>query len=56
MSKKDHQDAKKDASVRIRLTEAQRKKLEMAAEKAGLDLSSWLRFVGLREADGASAG
>lgn len=37
-------------SVRIRLTEAQKETLTAAAAKAGLDLSGWLRSLGLREA------
>ena len=40
----------KDAAILIRLTEEQKATLGEAAKKAGLDLSSWLRSLGLREA------
>lgn len=42
---------RKDTSIRIRLTDEQKTKLEAAAAAAGLDVSGWLRFIGLREAD-----
>ena len=43
-------DERKDTSVRIRLTDAQKQTIARAAEKSGLDVSGWLRYVGLREA------
>ena len=43
-------DERKDTSVRIRLTDAQKQTIEKAAAKSGLDVSGWLRYVGLREA------
>lgn len=36
--------------MRLRVTNEQKAKLVAAAERAGLDLSGWFRFVGLREA------
>jgi uncharacterized protein (DUF1778 family) len=41
----------KDNQVRIRLTREQKQKLVFAAQRAGLDVSSWLRTVGLQAAD-----
>jgi uncharacterized protein (DUF1778 family) len=48
---------RKDADVRIRVTDAQKKSLTEAAARAGLGVSSWLLMLGLREAktDGAGA-
>jgi uncharacterized protein (DUF1778 family) len=42
--------ARKDSEVRIRVTAAQKKILVAAAQQTGLDVSAWLRSVGLREA------
>ena len=42
--------ARKDESIRILVTAEQKATLAAAAERAGLDLSSWLRSIGLREA------
>lgn len=42
---------RKEDSVRIRVTAAQKRKLVDAAERSGLGLSSWLLSIGLREAD-----
>lgn len=39
----------KDKVILIRATEAQKKSLAEAAEKAGLGLSSWMLSVALRE-------
>ena len=36
--------------IQIRVTAEQRKKLRAAAESTGLDLSSWLRMIGLKAA------
>lgn len=42
--------ARKESTVMIRVTAAQKRVLADAAERAGLDLSSWLRALGLRAA------
>jgi len=39
--------------VRVRVTAEQKKALTAAADRAGLDVSSWLRAVGLAEAQRA---
>ena len=44
---------RKDALVRVRVTEEQKALFIAAATKAGLDISSWLRSLGIREASGA---
>ena len=44
-------ESRKDDSIRIRVSEAQKAKLVSAAERAGLGVSSWLLSIGLREAD-----
>jgi uncharacterized protein (DUF1778 family) len=41
---------RKEESIRLRLTTEQKKTFEAAAERAGLDVSSWLRALGMREA------
>lgn len=41
----------REQAIRIRVNEEERVKLHAAAQRAGLDLSSWLRAVGLRMAD-----
>ena len=43
---------RKDYSIRIRVTAQQKRTLEEAAQQAGLEVSSWLRALGLREAGG----
>jgi uncharacterized protein (DUF1778 family) len=40
----------KEESIRIRVTEEQKRMLTEAAEREGLDVSTWLRFLGLRAA------
>lgn len=40
-------DERKTALVRVRLTEAQRAMFEKAAKAAGLEVSTWLREVGV---------
>ena len=40
---------RKEASIRIRMTDEQKRQFEKAAERAGLDVSSWLRMLGVRE-------
>ncbi|MGG7380469.1 plasmid mobilization protein, partial [Escherichia coli] len=42
--------ARKDNQIRVRLTSKQKRVLIAAAQRAGLDVSSWLRTIGLREA------
>ena len=45
---------RKEESIRIRVTEEQKRVLTEAAEREGLDVSTWLRFLGLRAAAGRS--
>ena len=40
----------KEDLIQIRVTAEQRRLLKEGADRAGLDLSSWLRMVGLRAA------
>ncbi len=44
---------RKEATIQIRLTDEQKRTLVQAANRAGLDVSSWLRTLGLQAA-GAS--
>lgn len=44
----------KSEQIRVRLTAGQKKKLAEAATRAGLDVSTWLRTIGLREAEHVS--
>lgn len=46
------QDQRKQTQLHIRITEAQKKALEHAAARKGLDLSAWVRMT-LLEAAGA---
>jgi hypothetical protein len=41
----------KEDRIQIRVTREQRQKLEEAAERANLDLSSWLRSLALKAAE-----
>jgi uncharacterized protein (DUF1778 family) len=41
---------KKTEMLRIRVTPEQKRVLTEAAERTGLDVSAWLRVLGLREA------
>jgi uncharacterized protein (DUF1778 family) len=41
---------RKEDLIQIRVTTEQRQVLKTAADRAGLDLSSWMRMVGLRAA------
>lgn len=41
--------ARKDDQIRIRLTTEQKAAFTEAAERVGLDVSSWLRWLGVRE-------
>ena len=41
---------RKEADIRIRVTESQKKTLVDAAARAGIGVSSWLLTLGLREA------
>jgi uncharacterized protein (DUF1778 family) len=43
---------RKEDSIRIRVSGDQKRVLTEAAERAGLDVSSWLRALGMREAQG----
>ena len=43
-------DDRKEDLIQIRVTAEQRQKLKEAAERRGLDLSSWLRMIGLAAA------
>ena len=49
-------DDRKDALVRVRVTEEQRRLFATAAARAGLDVSAWLRMLGMREAQGPEEG
>ncbi len=53
--KKPEADRKGDL-VRVRVTAEQRTMFAEAAAKAGLDLSSWLRSLGIREAQKSGGG
>jgi uncharacterized protein (DUF1778 family) len=44
------EDDRKDLLLRVRVTAAQKQILTKAAERAGLDVSSWLRAVGIERA------
>jgi len=44
----------KEETIRIRVTEEQKRALIDAAKREGLDVSTWLRFLGLRAAAGRS--
>jgi antitoxin component of RelBE/YafQ-DinJ toxin-antitoxin module len=41
---------RKDEFIKIRVTTEQKERFTAAAERAGLDVSAWLRTVGLRAA------
>lgn len=43
--------SRKDNQIRIRLTRQQKDIFTRAAEREGLDVSSWLRAMGLRAAE-----
>ena len=47
---------RKDFSIRIRVTDGQKKALTDAAARAGLGVSSWLLMLGLREGQKEGAG
>jgi hypothetical protein len=42
--------ARKESEIRIRLTRDQKRQFTLAAERAGLDVSSWLRTLGVQAA------
>jgi len=50
--KKDRRE-RKEESIRLRVTEEQKRVLTEAAEREGLDVSTWLRSLGLRAAAAA---
>ena len=41
---------RKEASIRVRVTDEQKRILTERATREGLEVSAWLRAVGLREA------
>ena len=43
--------SRKEESIRLRLTTAQKDMFTKAAERAGLDLSGWLRHIATQEAE-----
>lgn len=45
---------KKDIVLRVCVNQAQKDQLAAAAERAGLDLTVWLRMVGLAAAEAAT--
>ena len=45
-------DERKDEELRLRLTAAQKQAFTKAAQRAGLDLSNWLRSLAVREVGG----
>jgi len=45
---------KKDAVLRVMLTAEQKKTLEEAAERAGMDVSTWVRVTALQTANNAA--
>jgi uncharacterized protein (DUF1778 family) len=47
---------RKEADIRIRVTDAQKRTLVDAAAKAGIGVSSWLLTLGLREAQKTDGG
>jgi uncharacterized protein (DUF1778 family) len=47
---------RKEDSIRVRVTDAQKKTLTDAAARAGLGVSSWLLTLGLREAQQTEGG
>jgi hypothetical protein len=47
---------RKEESLRLRLTSAQKETFTAAADRAGLDLSNWLRFIATREAERTAGG
>jgi uncharacterized protein (DUF1778 family) len=47
---------RKEDSIRIRVSDAQKKILTDAATKAGIGVSSWLLTLGLREAQKTTGG
>jgi uncharacterized protein (DUF1778 family) len=44
------EDERKELLIRVRVTVEQKRVLTDAAEKAGLDVSSWLRAIGIERA------
>ena len=42
---------RRDARLVVRLTHDERDRIEQAAIRAGIPASTWLRMLGLREAD-----
>lgn len=44
-------EARKDITVKIRVTPGQLAEMRYGAKKAGLDMSSWLRALAMKEAE-----
>jgi uncharacterized protein (DUF1778 family) len=47
---------RKEADIRIRVTDEQKERLIAAAQRAGIGVSSWLLTLGLREAQKTGGG
>ena len=50
MKRRKPKSQRKDALVRVRVTDEQKEMFANSALQSGLDVSSWLRLVGLKEA------
>ena len=55
MPRRKTKNERKEEVIRLRVTGDQKRALTTAAQHAGLELSAWLRSVGLREARKAEA-
>ena len=51
MKHRKRKEDRKEISIRVRLTAEQKGLLAKAARRDGLDLSAWLRFVAIKEAN-----
>jgi uncharacterized protein (DUF1778 family) len=51
MKRRKPKESRKEATILIRVTGAQKATIAAAAEHAGLDLSGWVRSLALREAE-----
>ena len=50
MKRRKPESLRKQATIQIRVSQEHKRILAEAAQRAGLDLSTWLRLLGLREA------
>lgn len=50
------EELRKDEIVKVRVTAEQKRLFADAAERAGLDVSGWLRSLGIREAGQGKVG